>query len=93
MPGYGFTNPYGTLNSATPTPTASIRRCRFRPSATPSGSPTKQRVDRDKAVFAQATWDITSQLSLNGGIRYFTYDNTLQGFFGYSAELSLRHPA
>jgi outer membrane receptor protein involved in Fe transport len=44
----------------------------------------EQRVDRDHAVFTQVTWDVTSQLSLNGGLRYFTYDNTLQGFFGYS---------
>jgi iron complex outermembrane recepter protein len=44
----------------------------------------EQRVDRDKAVFAQATWDITSQLSLTGGIRHYTYDNSLQGFYGFS---------
>jgi iron complex outermembrane recepter protein len=45
----------------------------------------EQRVDRDKAVFAQATWDITSQWSLTGGFRYYKYDNSLLGFFGYSA--------
>ncbi len=46
------------------------------------------RVDRDQAAFAQVTWDITSHLSLNGGLRYYTYDNTLQGFFGYSRAYS-----
>jgi iron complex outermembrane recepter protein len=45
----------------------------------------EQRVDRDKAVFFQGTWDISSQWSLNGGLRYFQYDNSLEGFYGYSA--------
>jgi iron complex outermembrane recepter protein len=45
----------------------------------------EQRVDRDKAAFIQATWDITQQWSLTGGYRYYHYDNSLQGFFGYSA--------
>jgi iron complex outermembrane recepter protein len=44
----------------------------------------EQRVDRDKAVFAPISWDITDQLSLTGGERYYKYDNSLQGFFGYS---------
>ena len=44
----------------------------------------EQRVDRDQAVFAQVTWDISSQWSLTGGERYYKYDNSLQGFFGYS---------
>ena len=40
---------------------------------------------------AQGTWDITSQLSLNGGLRYFTVRQfTLEGFYGYSSQL-LRH--
>lgn len=44
----------------------------------------EQRIDRDKAVFFQGTWDITSQWSLNGGLRYYEYDNSLEGFYGYS---------
>jgi outer membrane receptor protein involved in Fe transport len=44
----------------------------------------EQRVDHDKAIFAQAIWDITSQLSLTGGIRHFTYNNSLEGFYGFS---------
>jgi iron complex outermembrane recepter protein len=43
----------------------------------------EQRVDRDTAVFGEATWDITSDLSLLGGIRRFNYNNTLQGFYGF----------
>ncbi len=34
------------------------------------------------------TWDITSQLELSGGERYFKTDNTLEGFFGYGAGYS-----
>src|SRR5262249_17291694 len=45
------------------------------------------RVDRDQAAFAQATWDITSQWELSGGLRYFKFDNTLEGFYGYNANL------
>ena len=88
MPGYGFTNPYGTLNSSTPNPNG------FDPALSVPGLANtiwltdEQRVDRDKAAFAQVTWDITSQWSLTGGLRYFTYDNTLNGFFGFSKAYS-----
>ena len=44
----------------------------------------QERVDRDFAVFGQAELDITDQLTLTGGLRYFRYNNTLVGFFGYS---------
>jgi iron complex outermembrane recepter protein len=84
MPGYDFTNPYGTLNSATPNPNGFDQSLSIPTLANTIWLTDEQRVDRDKAAFAQATWDITSQLSASGGIRYFTYDNTLEGFFGYS---------
>ena len=46
---------------------------------------TKQfRDDRDYAVFGEASFDIFDNLTLTGGLRYFEYDNTLIGFFGYS---------
>ncbi|MGH9207825.1 MAG: TonB-dependent receptor domain-containing protein, partial [Acidimicrobiales bacterium] len=48
----------------------------------------EQRVDRDQAAFAEVTWDINSQLALTLGARYYKYDNSLQGFFGYSANYS-----
>ncbi|HXQ32182.1 MAG TPA: TonB-dependent receptor [Steroidobacteraceae bacterium] len=44
----------------------------------------EQRVDRDRAAFAQVTWDIDPQWSVSVGERYFVSDNTLQGFYGYS---------
>jgi iron complex outermembrane recepter protein len=52
---------------------------------------TKQlRVDRDYAAFGELSYDITDKLSLTGGLRYYKYDNSLQGFFGYSAGYSSR---
>ena len=42
------------------------------------------RADRDKAVFADLTFDVTDKLKLIGGIRYYWIDNTLNGFFGFN---------
>jgi outer membrane receptor protein involved in Fe transport len=48
---------------------------------------TKQmRVDKDWALFGEATYDITEQLSATAGVRYFDSDNSLEGFFGYSEQ-------
>ena len=51
---------------------------------------TKQfRVDRDYAAFGELAFDIVpDHLTLTGGLRYFRYNNTLIGFFGYSANYS-----
>ena len=50
---------------------------------------TKQkRVDRDYAIFGEASFDITPQLTLTAGGRGFIYDNSLIGFFGFG-----RNPA
>ncbi len=46
------------------------------------------RVDRDYAVFAQADYDITPNLTFTAGIRGFYADNSLQGFFGFSSGFS-----
>jgi iron complex outermembrane receptor protein len=43
----------------------------------------QERVDRDKAVFGEATYDFTDKLSGTAGIRFFEADNSLVGFFGY----------
>jgi outer membrane receptor protein involved in Fe transport len=46
---------------------------------------TKQiRVDRDYAIFGEVTGDITDQLSITLGGRYYKYRNSLVGFFGYA---------
>ncbi len=45
---------------------------------------TKQdRVDKDYAIFGQVAFDVTDRLTLTGGGRYFWYDNSLIGFFGF----------
>jgi iron complex outermembrane receptor protein len=46
------------------------------------------RTDRDQAAFTELSWDIISQLTLNAGIRYYTFDNTLGGFYGFSSNYS-----
>ena len=43
----------------------------------------QDRVDRDYAMFGEASFDITPQLTLTAGGRAFIYDNTLIGFFGF----------
>src|SRR6266850_7010046 len=84
MPGYGFTNPHGNPNSSTPNPNGFAASLSIPTLANTIWLTDEQRVDRDKAVFFQGTWDLTSQLSLNGGLRYFKYENSLEGFYGYS---------
>jgi iron complex outermembrane receptor protein len=82
MPGYNFSNPYGYNANG------------FDPALSVPGLDNtiwltdETRVDRDRAVFAQVTWDITSQWELSGGLRYFKTDNTLEGFYGYSKAFS-----
>jgi iron complex outermembrane recepter protein len=44
----------------------------------------QERVDRDSAVFGQVTWDVFTNLQLIGGIRFYEYQNSLEGFYGYS---------
>ncbi len=46
------------------------------------------RVDRDYALFGEASFDILPNLTLTGGIRLFKADNSLQGFFGFAAGFS-----
>jgi outer membrane receptor protein involved in Fe transport len=84
MPGYGFTNPHGDPNSSTPNPNGLASALSIPTLANTIWLTDEQRVDRDKAVFFQGTWDITPQLALNGGLRYFKFENSLQGFYGYS---------
>ena len=48
----------------------------------------QERTDKDDAVFGELTFDITDKLSVTGGIRFFEAENSLKGFFGYSAVFS-----
>jgi len=45
----------------------------------------EERVDRDSAAFGQVTWDMTSGWSVTGGVRFYKYDNSLQGYYGYAS--------
>ncbi|MCY7272045.1 MAG: TonB-dependent receptor plug domain-containing protein, partial [Sphingomonas bacterium] len=45
---------------------------------------TKQlRVDRDYAAFGELSFDITPQVTVTGGGRWYKFDNSLVGFFGF----------
>jgi outer membrane receptor protein involved in Fe transport len=46
----------------------------------------QQRIDRDTAFFGEGYFDITEDLTLIGGLRWFEYENSLFGFNGF-----LRH--
>jgi len=84
MPGYGFTNPYGG-ESLGPNPNGLGSYLTIPGLENTIWLTDEQRVDRDKAVFFDGSWDLTQSWQLNGGLRYFEYDNSLEGFYGYSA--------
>jgi iron complex outermembrane recepter protein len=42
-------------------------------------------VKRDSAAFGEVTWDLTSHFSLLGGLRYYTYKNSEQGYSGFKS--------
>ncbi len=46
------------------------------------------RVDRDYALFGEASVDIVEDLTFTGGIRLFRTRNSLKGFFGFADEWS-----
>jgi outer membrane receptor protein involved in Fe transport len=48
----------------------------------------QRRVDVDKAVFGEISFDLTDQLTATGGLRLFKSENSLEGFFGYGAGFS-----
>jgi outer membrane receptor protein involved in Fe transport len=48
----------------------------------------QERTDKDDALFGELTFDITEKLSITGGVRFFEAENSLKGFFGYSAVFS-----
>ena len=46
----------------------------------------QERIDKDYAVFGEATFEVTPQIILTGGGRLFKYDNTLFGFAGFGPD-------
>ena len=43
----------------------------------------QHRIDRDYAMFGEASFDVTSKFTVTAGVRGFIYDNSLIGFFGF----------
>ena len=43
----------------------------------------QKRVDKDYAVFGEASFDLLPNLTLTAGGRYYKFDNSLIGFFGF----------
>ena len=50
--------------------------------------PGKGRVDRDYALFGEASYDIAPKVTFTAGGRLFKYDNSLIGFFGFGRDLN-----
>ncbi len=48
----------------------------------------QERVDRDQALFGEFSFRFTPKLTGTAGARYYTYDNTLQGFYGFASTFS-----
>ena len=48
----------------------------------------QERVDRDTAVFGEFSYDFMPNLTGNAGLRYYRFDNTLQGFYGFNQNVS-----
>jgi len=46
----------------------------------------QMRVDRDDAVFGEVSFDLTPQLTITGGVRWYEFNNRLHGFYGFSAD-------
>lgn len=46
------------------------------------------RIDRDYAGFVDASYDLMSNLTINGGIRYFITRNSLGGFSGFASTVA-----
>ena len=43
----------------------------------------QERVDKDYALFGEASFDVTPQITVTGGGRFYKFDNTLFGFAGF----------
>jgi outer membrane receptor protein involved in Fe transport len=86
MPGYGWTSVYG----GNPAGFGYIAPNDYSIPGYPNTIwlTDEQRVDRDRAAFGQLTYDITQQLSVTAGVRFYKYDNSLIGFYGFNANFS-----
>jgi len=46
----------------------------------------QERVDEDRAIFGEATFDLTDKIAVTAGVRAFDFDNSLIGFFGFGRD-------
>jgi len=46
----------------------------------------QKRKDKDYALFGEASWDIVPTVTLTAGGRFYKYDNSLIGFFGFGRD-------
>ncbi|GAA4758177.1 TonB-dependent receptor [Sphingomonas daechungensis] len=46
----------------------------------------QKRIDRDYALFGEATFDVSPQFALTGGLRWYKFDNTVFGFAGFGRD-------
>ncbi len=47
------------------------------------------RKDHDEAFFGEMSFDFTDKLTATAGMRFYKYDNSLKGFFGFNANAPL----
>lgn len=86
MPGYG----YGSVYGGNPNGFGYIAPNDFSVPGYPNTIwlTDEQRVDRDRAAFGQLTYDINQVLSVTAGVRFYKYDNSLIGFYGFNSTFS-----
>ncbi len=46
----------------------------------------QERIDKDYAAFGEVSFDLSDKLTLTAGGRYYEYDNSLVGFFGFGRD-------
>jgi outer membrane receptor protein involved in Fe transport len=46
----------------------------------------QKRKDKDYALFGEASWDVVPTVTLTAGGRFYKYDNSLIGFFGFGRD-------
>lgn len=44
----------------------------------------QMRVDRDSAIFGEFSYDVSDHITVTGGVRFYKYRNSLNGFYGFS---------
>src|SRR5262249_48291859 len=48
----------------------------------------QKRIDVDKAIFGEISFDLTERLTATGGLRVFKSENSLEGYFGFGTQFA-----